>query len=130
MLVCLYACLYVLQITGTNKHTHTDIHTDIYIYMYMYVCVHMSICIFICIYIYVHVYVTRGFPLHLPRKVTTMCENAHGTTTRAQSLEAPAADTQIQRACAVEMHVDDFKRYEYAVNSNEISRSRPPASAI
>ena len=31
------------------------------------------------------------FPLHLPRKVTTMCENAHGTTTRAQSLEAPAA---------------------------------------
>ena len=31
------------------------------------------------------------FPLRLPRKVTTMCENAHGTTTRAQSLQAPAA---------------------------------------
>ena len=26
------------------------------------------------------------FPLRLPRKVTTMCENARGTTTRAQSL--------------------------------------------
>ena len=58
------------------------------------------------------------FPLRLPRKVTTMCENAHGTTTRAQSLEAPAADTQIQRACAVEMHFDDFERYECTVNSS------------
>ena len=27
------------------------------------------------------------FPLRLPRKVTNMCENVHGTTTRAQSLE-------------------------------------------
>ena len=42
------------------------------------------------------------FPLHPPRKVTTMSENAHGTTTRAQSLEAPAAHTQISRACAIE----------------------------
>ena len=46
------------------------------------------------------------FPLRLPRKVITMCENADGTTTRAQLLEAPAADTQILRACAVEMHID------------------------
>ena len=50
-----------------------------------------------------------------------MCENAHGTTMRAQSLEAPAADTQIQRACAVEMHVDDFERYECTVNSSELA---------
>ena len=42
------------------------------------------------------------FPLNLPRKMTTICKNAHGTTTRAQSLEAPAADTQIQRAWAVD----------------------------
>ena len=50
-----------------------------------------------------------------------MCENAHGTTTRAQSLEAPAADTQIQRACAVEMHFEDFERHECTVNSNELA---------
>ena len=61
------------------------------------------------------------FPLRLPRKVTTVCENAHGTTTRAQSLEAPAADTQIQRACAVEMHFDDFERHECTVNSSELA---------
>ena len=35
------------------------------------------------------------FPLHLPRKVTTMSENARGATTRAQSRQAPAAGTQI-----------------------------------
>ena len=52
------------------------------------------------------------FPLRLPRKVTTMCKNAHGTTTRAQSLEAPAVDTQIQRACAVEVHMDDVESHE------------------
>ena len=70
-------------------------------------------------------------PLRLPRKVTTMCENVHGTTTRAQSPEAPAADTQIQRACAVEVHMDDVESHECTVNSNErISRSRPHASAI
>ena len=61
------------------------------------------------------------FPLRLPRKVTTMCENAHGTTTRAQSSEAPAADTQIQQACAVEMHFEDFERHECTVNSNELA---------
>ena len=49
---------------------------------------------------------TTRFPLRLPRKVTTTYENVHGTTTRAQSLEAPAADSQIQQACAVEMHMD------------------------
>ena len=42
------------------------------------------------------------FPLRLPRKVTTMCENAHGATTRVQSLEAPARGTQTLRACAVD----------------------------
>ena len=40
---------------------------------------------------------------------------------RAQSIEAPAADTQIQRACAVEMRVDDFERHECAVNSSELA---------
>ena len=37
------------------------------------------------------------FPLRLPRKVTSMYQNAHGatTTTRVQSLEAPAAGPQI-----------------------------------
>ena len=60
-------------------------------------------------------------PLRLPRKVTTMCENAHGTTTRAQSLEAPAAATQTLRACAVEMPIDDVERRECTVNSSEIA---------
>ena len=61
------------------------------------------------------------FPLRLPRKVTTMYQNAHGTTTRAQSLEAPAAATQILRACAVEMHIDDVERHECTVNSSELA---------
>ena len=61
------------------------------------------------------------FPLRLPRKVITMCENAHGTTTRAQSLEAPAAGPQILRACAVEMHIDDVERHECTVNSNKLA---------
>ena len=61
------------------------------------------------------------FPLRLPRKVTTMCENGHGTTTRAQSLEAPAAATQTLRACAVEMHIDDVERHECTVNSSELA---------
>ena len=61
------------------------------------------------------------FPLRLPRKVTTMCENARGATTRAQSLEAPAADTQIQRACTVGMHIDDVERHECTVNSSELA---------
>ena len=53
--------------------------------------------------------------------MTTMCENVHGTTTRAQSPEAPAADTQILRACAVEVHMDDVERHECTVNSNELA---------
>ena len=60
-------------------------------------------------------------PLCLPRKVTTVCESAHGTTTRAQSRQALAAATQILRACAVEMHVDDFERHECTVNSSELA---------
>ena len=51
-----------------------------------------------------------------------MRENAHGATRRAQSLEAPAADTQILQACAVEMHIDDVERHECTVNSNELAR--------
>ena len=50
-----------------------------------------------------------------------MYENVHGTTTRAQSLEAPAADTQIQRACAVEVHMDDVESHECTVNSSELA---------
>ena len=61
------------------------------------------------------------FPLRLPRKVTTMYENAHGTTTRAQSREALAPATQISRACAVEMHFEDFERHECTVNSSELA---------
>ena len=50
-----------------------------------------------------------------------MCENAHGTATRGQSLEAPAADTQILRACAAEMHVDDLEGHECTVNSSGLA---------
>ena len=48
-----------------------------------------------------------------------MCENAHGTATRAQSPEAPAAGRQTLRACAVEVHMDDVERHECTVNSSE-----------
>ena len=58
--------------------------------------------------------------LRAPRKVTAVCENARGATTRAQSFEAPAADTQILRACAVDMHVDNLGRRE-CVNSSELA---------
>ena len=57
--------------------------------------------------------------MRLPRKVTIVSENAHGTTTRVQSLEAPAAPTQILRACAVEAHFEDFEGHECMVNSSE-----------
>ena len=50
-----------------------------------------------------------------------MYRNAHGTTTRAQSLDTPAAATQILRACAVEVHMDDVERHECTVNSNELA---------
>ena len=60
---------------------------------------------------------TRFPPLRLPRKVAAVCENARGATTRAQSRQAPAAATQISRACAVEMHVDDFGRREFVAHS-------------
>ena len=42
------------------------------------------------------------------------------TTTRAQSLETPT-DTQILRACAIEMHIDDVERHECTVNSSELA---------
>ena len=61
------------------------------------------------------------FPLHPPRKVTTMSENAHGTTTRAQSLEAPAAPTRFREPAQSKMHVDDFERHECTVNSSELA---------
>ena len=63
---------------------------------------------------------TRGFPF-APRKVTTMSENARGTTTRAQSRQAPARATQILRACAVEMHFKDFDTHECTINSSELA---------
>ena len=82
---------------------------------------------------------TMSKVLHLPRKLHFQVkqlrslapvtksrlwyQNAHGTTTRAQSPEAPASDsaTQILRACAVEMHIDDVERHECTVNSNELA---------
>ena len=64
---------------------------------------------------------TCRFPLRLAREVTTMYQNAHGTTTRAQSPEAPAAGRQILRACAVEVHMDDVKNHECTVNSSELA---------
>ena len=69
-------------------------------------------------------------PSRLPRKVTTVCENAHGTTTRAQLGQAPAVATQISRACAVEMHVDDFERHECTVNSSELAAHARAAHSI
>ena len=51
------------------------------------------------------------------REVTTMCENARGTTTRAQSLEAP----ETWRACAVEMRIDDVERHECTATSSELA---------
>ena len=50
-----------------------------------------------------------------------MCGNAHDTTTRAQSLEAPPAGPQTLRACAVEMRTDDVERHECTVNSSELA---------
>ena len=56
-----------------------------------------------------------------------MSENARGATTRAQSLEAPAAPTQILRACGVEMHLEDFERHECTVKSSKLA---PCARAV
>ena len=70
------------------------------------------------------------FPLRLPRKVTTMFENAHGTTTRGQSRQAPAAAHQILRACAVEMHLEDFERHDCTVNSSELAAHAGAAPPI
>ena len=64
---------------------------------------------------------TTRFPLRLPRKLTAVYQNAHGATTRARSVEAPAAGPQILRACAVEVHMDDVERHECTVNSNELA---------
>ena len=50
-----------------------------------------------------------------------MYQNAQCTTTRAQSLEAPAAGRQILRACAVEVHIDDVENNECTVKSNEFA---------
>ena len=60
-------------------------------------------------------------PLRLPRKVIIMSENAHGVTTRAQSRQAPAPANQILQACAVEMHFEDFERYECTVHGSELA---------
>ena len=76
-------------------------------------------------------------PLHLSRKgnfgppkhevslalatKSEPCANAHGTATRAQSRHAPVPATQISRACAVEVHIDDVERHECIVNSSELA---------
>ena len=65
------------------------------------------------------------FPLRLRRKVTTLPKNAHGTTTRGQWRQAPATDTQILRACAVEMHFEDFERHEQTKKRDTSIRHRP-----
>ena len=61
------------------------------------------------------------FPWRLPRKVTTMCENAHGATTRGQSRHTHAPATQTLRACAGEMHLEDVERHECTVNSSGLA---------
>ena len=71
-----------------------------------------------------HFKVTKNtrFPLRLPRKVITKSENAHGTTTRAQSRRVPAPAHQILRACAVDMHFEDLEVNECTVSSSELAR--------
>ena len=67
---------------------------------------------------------TRGFPCVCYEKwppCTKTHQNAHGTATRAQSLEAPAAGRQILRECAVEMHIDDVERYKCTINNNKLA---------
>ena len=61
------------------------------------------------------------FPLRLP---CAKMRTAHGTTTRAQSLEAPAVGPKTLRACAVKMHIDDVKRHECTANSSELAAQR------
>ena len=65
-----------------------------------------------------------SFPLRLLRKVATRSENAHGTTRRAESRPAPAAAKQTLRACAVEIHFEEFERHECTVNSSELAGRR------
>ena len=67
-----------------------------------------------------HIEVKQLQSLALSRKVITMCENAHGATTRAQSLEARARPHP-DFVRAVEMHFDDFEKHECAVNSSELA---------
>ena len=54
------------------------------------------------------------------------CCACHGTT-RAQSGQAPAAANQILRACAVQMHFEDFERHECTANRSELAK-RPGAT--
>ena len=72
----------------------------------------------LCVALVMKSFQNTRFPQRLPRKVTTMSENARGATTRAQSRQAPALATQISRACAVEIHFEDFERRECAVHSS------------
>ena len=60
-------------------------------------------------------------------QVTTVPKNAHGATTRVQSRQAPAATTQILRACAVDMHFEGSRGMNCTVNSNEVAK-RPDAT--
>ena len=43
------------------------------------------------------------------------------TDESAVATKAPSAPNQILRACAVEMHFEDFERHECTVNSNELA---------
>ena len=53
--------------------------------------------------------------------MTTMCENMHGATMRAQSPETSAVAAQILKAYAIEMHIDDVENNAYIVNSSELA---------
>ena len=64
---------------------------------------------------------TSKFSRSDPSHLSTVCKNAHGTTTRAPSRQALAAASQILRACAVEMHIDDFEKHKCTVNSSELA---------
>ena len=57
----------------------------------------------------------------LPRKVTTKSKNVQGTTTTAQSKNTPVPAHQVLRACAVEMHFEDFEVNECTVNGSELA---------
>ena len=64
---------------------------------------------------------TKEAPKHEVSLAPATNSDHHVPKCGAQSLEAPAAATQIQRACAVEMHFEDFERHECTLNSKEVA---------